>query len=397
MKTIVIVHHTGNWGGGTKSLVDLCEMLRDDYHVVVCIPRGYPEFKEKITRYGYKVCELDIPVPFTNIYSGRPPLISGAALKSLNSLRMIKRFSDVILTLNPDIVIFNTLVTAVSSVYLSRFTKVVCIDRETLTSDISIAIYRRLLDKKLDAITFLSEYEMKKLSFRTSESVVFPDCVRMDKIIDADKPTIRLREGIPQDKYVILFMGGLAKIKGTDIILKAMDILDDRFLLIFAGDMNESKLSKRQLVHDVKYPSHYLFKKRVKKYYYKLKGTSKFHEVGLSDSVDELIVASDIVVFPSTSVHQPRPCIEAGAYGKPVLISDYKETKEYFINGYNALTFKPGDAKDMAEKLLYAFNNQELMKKQGRNNRIMTVTKHNFDDGQKVIGTLLEKVCSDED
>ena len=52
MKTVVIVHHTGEWGGGTKSLIDLCEMLRDDYNVIVCIPKGYPDFGKKIERYG---------------------------------------------------------------------------------------------------------------------------------------------------------------------------------------------------------------------------------------------------------------------------------------------------------------------------------------------------------
>ena len=392
MKTIVIVHHTGIWGGGTKSLVDLCEMLRDDYHVIVCIPGGYPEFKEKITRYGCEAYELDISVPFINIYSGSPPLISGVTLRSLNSLRLIKRFSDVILALNPDFVIFNTLVTAVSSVYLSRFTKVICIDRETLTSNISIAFYRRLLDKSLDAITFLSEYEMRKLSFRICESLVFPDCVHMDRIINADKLSIRLKEGIPQDKFVILFMGGLAKIKGTDVILKAMNMLDERFLLVFAGDINENKLSEKQLFRDIKHPSHYLFKKRTKRYYYKLKDSPKFYEAGLRDSVDKLIIASDVIAFPSTSVHQPRPCIEAGAYEKPVIISDYKETREYFRDGYNALTFRPGDAKDLAEKLYYAFTHPDYMNKLGRNNRIMTEKRHDFNACKQMINALIMKI-----
>ena len=47
MKTIVIVHHTGIWGGGTKSLIDLCEMLGDDYHVIVCVPKGFPDIEGK--------------------------------------------------------------------------------------------------------------------------------------------------------------------------------------------------------------------------------------------------------------------------------------------------------------------------------------------------------------
>lgn len=397
MKSIVIVHHTGDWGGGTKSLIDLCEMLHDEYSVTICIPKGYPEFRTKISRHGAKTHELKNTAPFINVYSGRPPLVSVVTMRSLKSLWGMKQFGDEIMSLKPDIVIFNTLITAVSAIYLSGFTKVICMDRETLTSGISKFLYRRLLDKHLNAITFLSEYERKKLDFHSCDSLVLPDCVKMDTLIKEGQDLIRSKEGIASDKFVILFMGGLAKIKGADVIFKALDMLDDRFLLVFAGTINEEKLSRKQLLHDIKYPNHYLFKKRTRKYYYRLKGSSRLYEAGLRDSIDELIVASDIVVFPSTSVHQPRPCIEAGAYGKPVIISDYKETKEYFKNGYNALIFKPGDSDDLAQKIRYAFNNQDEMKRLGENNRTMTELKHDFYDCKKRLYSLIEKVCDNAD
>ena len=63
MKSIVIVHHTGDWGGGTKSLIDLCEMLHDEYSVTICIPKGYPEFRTKISRHGAKTHELKNTAP----------------------------------------------------------------------------------------------------------------------------------------------------------------------------------------------------------------------------------------------------------------------------------------------------------------------------------------------
>ena len=394
MKTVVIVHHTGEWGGGTKSLIDLCEMLRDDYNVIVCIPKGYPDFGKKIERYGCTAYEVSTSIPFINIYSGRPPLISVVTARSIKSLKGIKEFSKEILSLEPDVVIFNTLITAVSGRYLSRHTKVICIDRETLNTRFAKWIYRRLLDGKMDAITCLSEYERKKLDFKKSISGVFADCVRMDSLSDEERDTVRKREKIPQDKYAILFMGGLAKIKGADVILQAMEELDDRFTLLFAGEINESRLSRKQLIHDIKYPGQYFFKKRIIRNYYRLKGTDKFHESGLRDSIDDLIIASDIVVFPSTSVHQPRPCIEAGAYYKPVIISDYPETAEYFRKGYNALVFRPGNATELAGKIKYAAENMEEMKMIGENNRRMTDSKHNYYDCRDTICSLIEKVCN---
>lgn len=395
MKTIIIVHHTGEWGGGTKSLVDLCEMLRDGYNVVVCIPCGFPDFSEKIIQYGCKVHEFSASLPIINIYSGRPPLVSRITLRSIKSLRNIKRIGTEILSLNPDIVIFNTLVASITSRYISRYTKVICIDRETLTNRFEAFLYRKLLDKHLDAITFLADYERRKLNFRKAKTVVFPDCVRMETLIEVDRDDIRSKENIPFDKFTILYMGGISKIKGTDVILEALEKLDERFLLILAGAVNEADLSKKQLIHDIKYPGVYLYKKKVKKFYYKLKGTPKILEVGLKDSVDELIVASDIVVFPSTSVHQPRPCIEAGAYGKPVIISDYKETREYFRGGYNALTFCPRDAADLSDKIKFACEHQNEMLELGNNNRIMTESKHDYYKCKKIICSLIERVYGD--
>ncbi|MDE5763710.1 MAG: glycosyltransferase family 4 protein [Ruminococcus sp.] len=395
MKNVIIVHHTGAWGGGTKSLIDLCEMLCDEYHVIVCIPKGFPNFKDKISQYGCDVCEINSVIPHTNVYSGRPPLVSPATLKSVKSLRYIWAFGKEILALKPDIVIFNTVITAVSAVYLSRFTKVICIDRETMKGGFAKFFYRKLLDKHLDAITFLSEYERKKLGFRKCISEVFPDCVRREAVLPISMKSVREHEQIPADKFVILYMGGLAKIKGTDVILEAMDRLDDRFLLLFAGGMDENKLSDKQLIHDLKYPDIFFFKKRTKKYYSRLKGTSRILETGLRDSVDELIAASDIVVFPSTSVHQPRPCIEAGAYGKTAILSDYPETAEYFTDGYNALTFAPGNAKELAEKIVFAYEHRDTITQYGEHNRSMTFAKHGFDACKVIILSLIEKMRND--
>lgn len=396
MKNIIIVHHTGDWGGGTKSLIDLCEMLTGEHKVTVCIPKGFPDFKNKIGQYGCDACELNAMIPHTNVFSGRPPLLSPLMLKSVKSLRHIRAFSEEILALKPDVVIFNTVITAVSAVYLSKHTKVICIDRETMVSGFAKVFYRTLLDGRLSAITFLSDYERKKLGFRKCVSEVFPDCFRRDAILSVSQEQARADEQIPADKFVILYMGGLAKIKGTDVILEAMDHLDDRFLLLFAGGLDEKKLSRNQLLHDLKYPGQYLFKKRTIRYYDKIKGTARIRETGLRDSVDALIAASDIVVFPSTSVHQPRPCIEAGAYGKAVILSDYPETAEYFKDGYNALTFAPGNAKALAEKIMFAYEHRDMMAQYGENNRQMTFTKHDYDDCKRTILSLIRKLCSNE-
>ena len=94
-------------------------------------------------------------------------------------------------------------------------------------------------------------------------------------------------------------------------------------------------------------------------------------------------------------MHQPRPCIEAGEYYKPVILSDYPETKEYFKEDYNALVFQPGNARELAYKIRYAEKHKSEMAKLGEHNRTMTETKHNFYICKKQILALIERVCKD--
>ena len=91
-KTIAIIHHTGDWGGGTKSLLDLCEMLKDEYRVIACVPKGSHKLVYKIIENGCRAYEMNTVIPFTNLYSGQPPLLSGATLQSLRSLTYIDLF-----------------------------------------------------------------------------------------------------------------------------------------------------------------------------------------------------------------------------------------------------------------------------------------------------------------
>ena len=80
-----------------------------------------------------------------------------------------------------------------------------------------------------------------------------------------------------------------------------------------------------------------------------------------------------------------------------MIISDYKETREYFKNGYNALTFKPGDADDLVSKIRYSYDHKAEMKQIGENNRKMTEKNHDFNEGKRLLCFLIERVCGNAD
>ena len=120
--------------------------------------------------------------------------------------------------------------------------------------------------------------------------------------------------------------------------------------------------------------------------------SGKIIRIGYVTDISPYMSICDTVVFPSTAAHQPRPCIEAGNYERSCVISDYDATKEYFIDGYNALTFKPGDSQDLADKLKYLASNPKQNAELAFNNKKMSQEKHNFTITQKKLYSFFERI-----
>lgn len=382
MKKILIVHHTGELGGGTKSLIDIALMLNNEYEVIVCIPEGFNDFVKILSEKNIKFVELNARIPFLSGYSGNPPFISKETIKSFFSIIKIKKFCSAIMQYEPDIVIFNTIVTSVSAKYLPTNVIKICIDRETMVNPISKIRYQNLLNKYIDGVTFLAEFERSKFKLKNIKTAIIPDSVPNEDISYIKEYNSEYQ--LPKNKFIILYMGGSSLIKGPDTMLRAFNMLNDDFYLIVAGKFNPKIISIKSIIKHIITPAVMLRQISLRKAYLKAINRKNILFAGSVGSIYGLINSSDIIVFPSYNVHQPRPCIEAGYFGKPVIISDYPETKEYFKDGYNALTFRPKNYKDLAKKLIFSKRNLDEIKKIGTNNRAMSLEKHDFNKIQNI-------------
>ena len=375
-KRIVILHHTNAPGGGTKSMYDIVEMLHTDYDVFVCVPKDSETIKKDLETFSnVTIKEISNRFPILPRYSGGASLFSSSficALSTLNKKR-IKEFVDEIETIKPDVLIFNTIITIVSANYFSQKITKICFVRETIVNRISGKYFKSILNKSFSGVCFLAEYEKNKMGLKEGLSIVIPDSVK------CSDPKEIIHNESPNNVTNILFMGGDSIIKGLDIILKAIIRLDkSKYKLTIAGEFNESKYSVINIVRHFYSIRYVLFHARVRYYYEKAKRKSNLVFSGFVKDTAPLFNDTDIVVFPSTFVHQPRPCIEAGMFGKPVIISDYPETAEFFIDGYNALTMKPRSSKDLTKKIKKLAEDKQLSAELGKNNRLMSLQFHDY-------------------
>ena len=365
-------------GGGSKSLIDVARMLKDDFEVIACIPNGSAELKNILISEGISVEEIFTPFPQLPRYSGGPSLISRTMLRMILNIRNVKKFCMEVENLSPDAIIFNSIVTTVSAPYFNSKLKKICVIRETIVHKLSRRYFKFILDKYIAGVCFLSEMDKKRMSLKNSRSIVIPDSVPLDNIMLGNKDEARKLENLHAEEFLILFMGGNDKIKGVNTIIKAIMVIGSGSRLLLAGDFDMSYFTKNKLLLSLKSPKYFLYLINLKKNYKNADKKGLITRVGFRQSISSLMNACDVVVFPSTKVHQARPCIEAGYYSRPVILSDFEETREYFIDGYNALTFKPNNYHDLAAKLVIAKNNPQKMRIIGQNNYVMSNTYHNY-------------------
>ena len=220
-----------------------------------------------------------------------------------------------------------------------------------------------LLDKVLsyaDVIISPSEYyidESRFLGKYRDKIVVIPNGVNVkDFDIGYSKEECREKLGLPINDKVVLFLGGLEPHKGPDVLLKAMpsilkNIPDAKLVLVGGGGMRGEleRLCKRLGVEKyVKFAG--FVEENMKPFYYR---------------------AADVFVLPSVMKSEVFPIVllEASASGLPMIVSDLDTFKCIIEDGYNGLFTKRRDENNLANRIIYLLENEEVREKMGKNGR----------------------------
>jgi len=179
---------------------------------------------------------------------------------------------------------------------------------------------------------------------------------------------------------------------------------DERFKLVYVGSMIPRK-NLETLLRAV----HFIVKERGRdeKRYGKLAGNMVLYLVGggkgsekVRKMVAELSLGNhvvftekmsprnlwpflahcDVFVFPSLSEGFPNAVLEAMACSLPIISSDFAGAHDLIVSGKNGLIFKKKDSRELAEKIMFIYENDGYRNEVARNNQqfVRTFTWKNF-------------------
>ncbi len=362
---IAIIHNVKSYGGSIMGLMDVVKMLHNENITIYMSRKACEKAKHSVYSCGKNVIEYDKEPQTFSHFSGisalRRPGFWHGWLCALNNTWWLGELK------NYDIVLLNSSVLAPLGAYLTkRGIKSVCYNRETYNMSyggLLDSIMRRYLSKQT-AVLYLSENERKHFKLDVP-SYIIPDVFDEERICtDVSRNDMRTRLKIAKDDFVIIFLGGIAPLKGSLHLLKAFELFSNQ-----CTNKHLLVLGKTSGLTDDEYTRECILK---------INDNPYIHNIGITENVGDYYNAADVLVFPATKAHQARPVFEAGYFRLPAIVSRFSEMHDYCVDGQNILSFEPGNVKDLSDKLEVIFSNSTLRVYLGLNNLEMCEKHHSI-------------------
>lgn len=220
-------------------------------------------------------------------------------------------------------------------------------------------ILKRLISENCDHIINISKDNFDRLGIKKNASIIY-------NFVDIPQ-TFRPSMSTPSEGIKILFLGGMARIKGFKTAAESLPFLNPGIKIQFAGSLGsikKGKTLKEKLVYWVKinfYNSYNLLEK--------LQRNNKAEIVGLLKDPLPVIDACDILITPFKIEHFSRPAVEAFAYGKPVIGSNVVGMDEIIDPHVNGLLVEKNNPKALADAINYLCSNPGLAAQMGSKGR----------------------------
>lgn len=407
MTKVLFFHHNSRISGAGVSGRNVIRSIdKEKYEVVVyCSTGGSTETSEFFQKENVRVINAGYSPQFYEHCVGSEHLfLSPRHLKNIFAITTDKkRVRQVIMTEKPDIVILNSMTLFwIGSIAKEFSCKVILFFRETWTHGLfglRNRIIQKRISKTVDEVVFISEYDRKHSPMITCLKKTVYNAIDFDDTRKWERNQVQAECGMEPEKFQLLYVGGISKLKGIHILLEAMPSLGKKFHLNVVGykwNGKEKKLSDcKGIVKKVRFILGIDYERRCIDIIQKYNLASKVTFYPPEKSIGRFYVACDAVVFPMTKPHQARPLFEAGASKIPCIISEFENIKE-FASEENCYLFKPNDSDSLAHSIRTVMENSQDREKKVEKNYIDTLKRHNYEDYVIAIRKAMNQIVENE-
>ncbi|WP_242360154.1 glycosyltransferase family 4 protein [Anaeromyxobacter sp. SG17] len=394
-RTVLYVEHAGAPGGSCVSLATLLRRLdARRYRPIVLLVRPSEEMRrfysdagiEAVSWPGIRTLEHST-AEWSGVHS---PLTWPSALASLSSWRTTQRRTlEAVSAFRPALVHLNSVVLYPSAraLHLSGVPFVWHVREMPVSGHFGWRRHqqRNALTRWPKFALYLSE-SARHAWVGNARGWIAPEPVETHRFDPRlDRAEARRSLGIPEAARVILYVGGIARIKGILPLLEALarvrasepravclmpggDVTPPRTLLYSAAAAVLPALGSGTLTQQVA--------SSIERWH--LESMLLRHR--FAGEIERHLAASDLLVFPAVADHFARPIVEAGLMERPVVASDLPLVSELVEDWKTGLLAPPVDSATLAARILELLSDPELSARMGRAARARMIER--FDAGR---------------
>jgi glycogen(starch) synthase len=355
---LIYDHLQNPWvgGGGAVRVYEICRRLALSGHEVTVLSGRFPGAK------GYR--EGNLHYEFIGSAANYVLSTFSYALTAAQFVRKeSNRFDVVVEDFAPWNPVFSTLLTARPVVLHVNHREGRGILRRWSVFGFPFYLIERWYPRLFKNVTALSEETRRKIGI--PGAFIVPAGINSDIILDRVPDRVE-----DNDRIFLLYVGRLhIRNKGLDTLLHSIKGVDRRLVLAGRG-RDEKKLKemgKRLGLTNVEFAGFITEKRKI-----------------------ALLREDCIFVLPSRFEGWGIVVLEAAACGKPVIVSDIPEL-HYAVDAGFGVSFRTGDAEDLAHKIRFLLENHSLRREMGCK-ALEYAAKHSWDsiaqDYEKFLGNL---------
>jgi len=155
--------------------------------------------------------------------------------------------------------------------------------------------------------------------------------------------------GFSEEDFIVGYVGRITFEKGIEYLIRAVDNavkITDQIKLVIAGDGNK-KIELQQLVKELK-----------------LNKSVTFAGFIAHEDIPSFYELCDVIVLPSIwDEPLSRVLLETFHFSKPVIATKTGGTPEIISDGENGLLVEPKNSDQIADKILFLYNNPDIRKR----------------------------------